>query len=170
MMIIGIDPGVISTGYGVIEVAGGRAESLEYGMIKVARERALPDRLVDIYESIASICSRLHPQTLAIEDIFFNKNSRTAMTVGHVRGAVLLAAMHHGVRVYTYTPLQIKEVVTGYGRADKEQVQRMVKLILNMPQIPEPDHCADALAAAICHYYSARSINRLMGTGEKDDR
>lgn len=161
VIILGIDPGVVSTGYGVVAVRNGKLIPVDYGLIRIDREQSLPERLAGIYDNIAELCRDLQPDALALEDIYFNKNARTALTVGHVRGAVILAAIHRGVDVYYYTPLQIKQTVSGYGRAEKDQMQRMVKLILGLPELPEPDHAADALAAAICHYYIARSTGRI---------
>lgn len=96
-----------------------------------------------------------------MEDVFFNKNVRTALVVGHVRGAVMLAGLHQGMDIFTYTPLEIKQALTGYGRAGKEQVQKMVQIVLGLPEPPQPDHAADALAAAVCHYYSASAWRRI---------
>ncbi|MGB9791710.1 MAG: crossover junction endodeoxyribonuclease RuvC, partial [Thermacetogeniaceae bacterium] len=126
LLILGVDPGVIFTGYGIIKADEGELEALEYGTLEFGREFELPDRLESIYRRIAEICADVRPHALALEDVFFNKNVRTALTVGHVRGAVMLAALHNGLDVFTYTPLQIKQTVTGYGRANKDQVQRMV--------------------------------------------
>jgi crossover junction endodeoxyribonuclease RuvC len=151
MIILGIDPGVVSTGYGLLSVAAGQPAVLEYGTIVIESKLDLPSRLQGIYQRLADICGRYHPEAMAIEDLFYNKNVRTAMTVGHVRGVIILVGMHQGLTVHTYTPLQIKQAVTGYGRADKEQLQRMLKLIFKLPEAPEPDHAADALAAAFCH-------------------
>lgn len=158
MLILGVDPGVIFTGYGIIDADERRLEAVEYGTLEFGREFELPDRLESIYRRIARICADTRPHALALEDVFFNRNARTAMTVGHVRGAVMLAALHNGLDVFTYTPLQIKQTVTGYGRANKAQVQRMVQLSLRLKALPQPDHAADALAAALCHYYSSRSL------------
>lgn len=158
MLILGVDPGVIFTGYGIIEADEGQLEALEYGTLEFKREFELPERLEKVYRRIAEICMDVQPHALALEDVFFNKNARTALTVGHVRGAVMLAALHNGLAVFTYTPLQIKQTVTGYGRASKAQVQRMVQITLKLKAAPRPDHAADALAAALCHYYSSRSL------------
>lgn len=156
MVIIGIDPGVVSTGYGLLSVTAGQPVVLDYGTIVLDRGLDLPSRLQGVYQGLADICGRHRPQAMAIEDLFYNKNVSTAMTVGHVRGAIILAGIHHGLTVHTYTPLQIKQAVTGYGRAEKEQLQRMLKLIFKLPVVPEPDHAADALAAAYCHLNYAR--------------
>ncbi|MGB4505320.1 MAG: crossover junction endodeoxyribonuclease RuvC [Syntrophaceticus sp.] len=171
MIILGIDPGVISTGYGVIEVKEGKESLVDFGVINIDRKQELPARLSAIYDGITNVCQQLKPNALAIEEIFFSKNARTAITVGHARGAVILAAVHQGVEVFTYTPLQIKQTVSGYGRADKLQMQRMVQMILKLQEIPRPDHAADALAAALCHYYISRTTCRLehkgIGWGEE---
>ncbi len=161
MIILGIDPGIIFTGYGVISVKEKKPFLVDYGIIEIDREQGLPERLNGIYKRVISLCDSFCPGALALEEIYFNKNSRTALTVGHMRGAVILAAVHREVDVFTYTPLQIKQTISGYGRAAKEQVQRMVKLILGLPELPEPDHAGDALAAAICHYYIARTMGRV---------
>jgi crossover junction endodeoxyribonuclease RuvC len=153
VIILGIDPGVVSTGYGVLKIKQRQIELIDYGTIKVNSECELPSRLAGIYKKMERICVHYRPDALAVEDVFFNRNTKTALAVGHVRGAIMLAAAHHGLAVFTYTPLQIKQAITGYGRAGKEQVQRMLKIILKLPELPQPDHAADALAAALCHYY-----------------
>lgn len=167
MIILGIDPGVISTGYGAIKIDERRASLIDFGVIKVEREQELSSRLNAIYQGIAGICAELRPDALAIEEIYFSKNARTALTVGHTRGAVILAAVHHGVDVFAYTPLQIKQTVSGYGRADKSQMQKVIKMILGLQEIPRPDHAADALGAALCHYYISRTTTRFCHKGTK---
>ena len=162
MIVLGIDPGVVSTGYGLLSAASGQPVILEYGVIVMESKLDLPSRLQGIYQGLADICGRFSPKAMAIEDLFYNKNARTAMTVGHVRGVSILAGMHWGLTVHTYTPLQIKQAVTGYGRADKEQLQRMLKMIFKLPEAPEPDHAADALAAAFCHLNYSRVAHRLI--------
>ncbi len=157
MVILGIDPGIVSTGYGLLSVAAGQPVVLDYGTIVIGSGLDLPSRLRGVYQGLVDICGRFRPQAMAIEDIFYNKNVRTAMTVGQVRGAIILAGVLQGLTVHAYTPLQIKQAVTGYGRADKEQLQRMLKLIFKLPEVPEPDHAADALAAAFCHLNYERS-------------
>lgn len=153
VIILGIDPGVFSTGYGVLEIKEKKIQVVDYGIMKFGSESDLASRLAGIYESLERICSSYQPGALALEDVFFNRNTRTALVVGHVRGVIMLVAVHQGLSVYTYTPLQIKQAVTGYGRADKGQVQRMLKIILKLPEVPGPDHAADALAVALCHFY-----------------
>jgi crossover junction endodeoxyribonuclease RuvC len=165
MVILGIDPGIVSTGYGLLSVTAGQPVVLDYGAIVIESNIDLPSRLRGVYQGLVEICGRFRPQAMAIEDIFYNKNVRTAMTVGQVRGAIILAGVHQGLTVHTYTPLQIKQAVTGYGRADKEQIQRMLKLIFKLQEAPEPDHAADALATAFCHLNYDRSP---VGRGVKE--
>jgi crossover junction endodeoxyribonuclease RuvC len=136
MIILGVDPGVISTGYGAIEIKDGKESLVDCGVITIERERELPARLSGIYDGITRLCRRLQPKAVAIEEIFFSKNARTAITVGHTSAAVILAAVHQGVEVSTYTPLQIKQMVSGYGRADKNQMQRIVQMILKLQDLP----------------------------------
>ncbi|HAA89423.1 MAG: Crossover junction endodeoxyribonuclease RuvC [Thermoanaerobacterales bacterium 50_218] len=156
MVIMGIDPGVVTTGYGILRVDVHEVSVVTYGTIKIDRDRDLPSRLLEVHQELEKICSLYRPAVLALEEIFFSRNRRTALLVGHVRGAIILAAAQKGLSIVTYTPLQIKQAITGYGRAEKEQVQKMLKLILKLPEVPEPDHAADALAAALCHYYNSR--------------
>ncbi|HHT62729.1 MAG: crossover junction endodeoxyribonuclease RuvC [Bacillota bacterium] len=154
MRILGIDPGTAITGFGVLETLGNRFKLLDYGCIRTASGILLQQRLEKIYQGMTVLLERWHPEEVAIEELFFNKNTRTALTVGHARGVIFLAAAHHQVAVYEYTPLQVKQSVVGYGRADKHQVQYMVKTILNLSALPKPDDAADALAIAICHAHS----------------
>jgi len=167
VIILGIDPGVVTTGFGVLKIEEGQVELIDYGTIKVNSKCELPSRLAGIYEQLERICASHQPDTMALEDVFFNRNTRTALVVGHVRGAIMLAAVHHGLAVFTYTPLQIKQAITGYGRADKGQVQRMLKIILRLPELPRPDHAADALAAALCHYYQGHCRSRIQRGGSR---
>lgn len=165
MLILGIDPGVINTGYGLVESRDNRTRAVDYGTLTCDRSYRLPERLDCIYRGVQELCRRFGPVALAVEDVFFNKNVRTALAVGHVRGSVILAALHQGLMVYTYTPLQIKQTITGYGMADKQQVQRMVQITLKLPELPRPDHAADALAAALCHYFMLRFPAAARGEG-----
>jgi len=165
MIILGIDPGVVSTGYGAVQIKDGRAGLIDCGVINIDKKHDLPERLSAIYDGVSAICRQLRPQALALEEIFFSKNARTAITVGHTRGAVILAAVHQDIDVFAYTPLQIKQTISGYGRADKSQMQRMVQMILRLREIPRPDHAADALAAALCHYYISRTTVKLVDKG-----
>lgn len=154
MIILGIDPGTAITGFGVLETLGSKFKLLDYGCIRTEAGVLLQHRLEKIYRGMTVLFERWHPAEVAVEELFFNKNTRTALTVGHARGVIFLAAAHHQVVVKEYTPLQVKQSVVGYGRADKQQVQYMVKTILNLPALPKPDDAADALAIAICHAHS----------------
>lgn len=158
MFILGVDPGTAITGYGMVQATGNRFQAVDYGCIRTGSNLPLATRLLIIYNKLYELIETYSPQHLAIEELFFNKNTRTALAVGHARGAALLAAAHSGLETFEYTPLQVKQAVVGYGRAAKVQVQKMVATILNLPEIPKPDDVADALAIAICHAHSY-SIN-----------
>ncbi|MGI6588901.1 MAG: crossover junction endodeoxyribonuclease RuvC [Peptococcia bacterium] len=151
MIVLGIDPGIAITGYGVIEDRGNRYKALEYGVIRSNSRQETAKRLQEIYQGVSRIIDLYTPDSMAIEELFFNKNVRSAFSVGQARGVAMLAGCQHGVPVYEYTPLQVKQAVVGYGRAEKQQVQFMVKSLLNLQEIPRPDDAADALAIAICH-------------------
>ncbi|MDN5347886.1 MAG: crossover junction endodeoxyribonuclease RuvC [Clostridia bacterium] len=161
MLILGIDPGTALTGYGVVErKTDGRLAALAWGCIRTAPGEAMPTRLATIHRELTLLLRQHKPDFLAIEELFFNKNARTALTVGQARGVALLAAAHEGVSVWEYTPLEIKQAVAGHGRAPKRQIQRMVATLLNLKAPPEPDDVADALAVAICHaqFYNFKGI------------
>jgi len=152
MRIIGIDPGTGILGFGVIEVQkGGKAMLLDGGVVRTSAKESDADRLLTIYNELQDIIKELKPQVMSVEKLFFAQNVTTAMTVAQARGVVMLLGKKHGMEVFEYTPLQIKQALTGYGRADKKQMQEMVRVILGLKTIPTPDDCADALAAAICH-------------------
>jgi crossover junction endodeoxyribonuclease RuvC len=151
VLILGIDPGTAITGYGVIETVGNRLLFRDYGVIRTEAGTKLEKRLVQVYDGMSRLIDHWKPDEVAIEELFFNKNTRTALTVGQARGVLLLAAAHQGLPVGEYTPLQVKQAVVGNGRAEKQQVQYMVKVLLNLVSIPKPDDAADALAIAICH-------------------
>lgn len=151
MIILGIDPGLAIVGYGVIEYKGNKYKALDYGIITTDADLLFPQRLKNIYDDLSSLIDKYNPDDIGIEELFFNKNVKTAIKVGQARGVEILAAINKGIEIYEYTPLQIKQSVAGYGRADKKQVQEMVKLLLNLNEIPKPDDAADALAVAICH-------------------
>ena len=161
MIILGIDPGTAITGFGIIKSEGNRSTPVKYGVIRTNKTYDLAGRLHKIYERIIMIAKEYKPVEVAVEQLFFNKNAKTALSVGHARGVVLLAAYKLGLRVSEYTPLQVKQAVVGYGRADKMQVQKMVKNILGLEDIPKPDDAADALAVAICHAHS-RNLNKVL--------
>lgn len=151
MIILGIDPGTALTGFAVISVEGNVFKPIEYGCIYTDSKIDLEKRLVKIFNEISLLIDKYKPTEMAVEELFFNKNVKTALSVGQARGAVLLAGALKDLKVDGYTPLQIKQGVVGYGRADKRQVQHMVKVILNLAEIPKPDDAADAVAVAICH-------------------
>ncbi|PYG88843.1 Holliday junction endonuclease RuvC [Ruminiclostridium sufflavum DSM 19573] len=156
MIIMGIDPGFAITGYGVVKYEGNRFSVLEYGAVTTEASMKLSQRLLVLYNELEILIDKFKPDAIAIEELFFNKNIKTALNVGHGRGVSVLAAAKAGVEIYEYTPLQVKQSVVGYGRAEKTQIQQMVKAILNLSAIPKPDDVADALAIAICHGNSYR--------------
>lgn len=149
-IILGIDPGIADTGYGVIKEEGSRLSCLAYGSIKTPAGEELIDRLDTLYEELNRIIKEYHPDSAAIEQLFFNKNVRTALIVGQARGVALLALRRNHLPVRDFTPSQVKQAVTAYGQAGKKQVQKMVQLILHLDKLPCPDDAADALAIAIC--------------------
>ncbi len=151
MVVIGIDPGTAHTGFGVVERRGERVVALDGGVIETAASLAAPDRLAEIHRRIGELLDAHRPDALAVEDLYFGHNVRSAFAVGQARGVILLAAGQRGVPCRSYTPQQVKGAVCGTGRAAKEQVQRMVQALLALPEPPRPDHAADALAVAICH-------------------
>jgi crossover junction endodeoxyribonuclease RuvC len=157
MLVIGIDPGTATTGYGLIEeIEDGSLKIHDFGAIVTPANLPMPERLLELYRQLNEIILLHRPHSGAVEKLFFSKNVRTALSVGQARGVVLLAFATNGVPIEEYTPLEIKQAVTGYGGADKVQVQHMVRAVLNLDEIPRPDDAADALAIAICHLHSAR--------------
>jgi crossover junction endodeoxyribonuclease RuvC len=158
MRILGIDPGSGSTGYGIIESDGSKHKSILFGAIKTHARQPFHERLLKIYTDLSNILSREKADVMAIEEVFHATNVQSALRLGHARGIALLAAAQHGLLVFEYSPLEIKSAVVGYGRAEKTQVQGMVKLLLGLSEIPSPDHAADALAVAICHAHRMRHI------------
>ena len=151
MRIIGIDPGTGILGFGVIDVDRGKLAMVTAGVIKTPAHTPLEERLVEIYEGLQQIIAETSPQVMSIEKLFFAQNVTTAISVSHARGVAMLAGKQAGLRITEYTPLQIKQTLTGYGRAEKKQMQEMVRLQLGLKQVPKPDDAADALAAAITH-------------------
>lgn len=157
MRIIGIDPGYAIVGYGVVDYERSRFSPVEYGAVTTQAGTDFPLRLAEIYEGVEEILSRTRPQAMAVEQLFFTNNKTTGIAVAEARGVILLAAQRHGVPVFEYTPVQVKQAVVGYGRAVKTQVQEMTKRLLCLPAIPKPDDTADALAIAICHAHCGGS-------------
>ena len=157
MKIIGIDPGTGILGFGVIEAsAGGSLKLIDGGVIRTLPTDGDSHRLKTIFDELTGIIKEHEPEVMSVEKLFFAQNVTTAMTVAQARGVVLLCSEQSGLSVFEYTPLQIKQALTGYGRADKKQMQEMVRVVLRLKEIPKPDDCADALAAAICHSMTAR--------------
>lgn len=156
MRVLGVDPGTARVGYGVVEGEGLSLQAVAYGLVTTSAGISLAERLLEIYQALRDLLAETTPTALAAEELFFSRNARTALAVGQARGVVLLAAAHAGIPVFEYTPLQVKQAVAGYGKASKEQVQEMVRVLLGLPETPKPDDVADALAVAICHLHSAR--------------
>ena len=148
---MGVDPGIASVGYGFVELFGNSYKVLDYGAITTKAKIPLPDRLDLIYQEMNDLINQYKPEDIAFEELFFNKNVKTAITVAQARGVEVLAAKKSGANLYEYTPLQVKQALVGYGRATKSQIQDMVKIILNLNKVPKPDDVADALAVAITH-------------------
>ncbi|MFA5076001.1 MAG: crossover junction endodeoxyribonuclease RuvC [Patescibacteria group bacterium] len=150
MIILGIDPGVASTGYGLISKQGNQLSLITFGVIKTPAKTNFADRLNIIHRELKALIKKYQPNKIAIEELFFCKNVKTALMVGQARGVILLTSIQANIPIVEYTPLQIKQAVTSYGRAEKSQIQKMVKILLNLKNIPSPDDAADALATAIC--------------------
>lgn len=148
---MGIDPGIAIVGYGFLELKGNSYKVLDYGAITTEAKVPLPDRLNSIYTEMNELIEKYKPNDIAFEELFFNKNVKTAITVAQARGVEVLAAKKSHAGLYEYTPLQVKQAIVGYGRATKSQIQEMVKIILNLEKVPKPDDVADALAVAITH-------------------
>ena len=163
MRILGIDPGYAILGFGVIDVVGNRFSVVDYGAITTHSSMDMSARLECLFDGITEIICKYRPEEAAIEELFFNSNAKTAILVGEARGVAVLACSKGGLRIGEYTPLQIKQALVGYGRADKKQVQYMVKTMLNLKTVPKPDDTADALAAAICHAHSVNKRDILKG-------
>lgn len=158
MIVMGIDPGVATIGFGVIDAQRGKNTLIQYGVISTPAGLPLSKRLVQINEDMEQLIKQFKPDELAVEELFFSKNITTGISVAHGRGVILLAAERMGIPIYEYTPMQVKQAVVGYGAAEKRQVMLMTQRLLSMKQIPRPDDAADALAIAICHSRSATSL------------
>jgi crossover junction endodeoxyribonuclease RuvC len=156
MLVLGIDPGTAITGYGLVRGEGDDLTLVAYGAITTSSDWPLPERLQRIYQELAALIEDQQPTAAAVEELFFSKNVRTALSVGQARGVALLAAANAGLSIHEYTPLQVKQAIAGYGRATKDQVQQMVKMLLALDSVPQPDDAADAIAVAICHIHSAK--------------
>jgi len=151
---MGVDPGLAILGYGIINHEYNHFSVIDYGAITTPSDMDLANRLKEIYERLSELIDKYRPDAFAVEELFFNKNAKTAIVIGEARGVAIVAAAQKNLNVYEYTPLQVKQAVVGYGRAEKVQVQLMVRALLNLRDIPKPDDVADALAVAVCHCHS----------------
>lgn len=156
MIIIGIDPGIAIVGFGIIQQKGSRLHPVQYGSIQTKAGLETATRLRQVYEATQELLQTYCPDVMAIEKLYFNRNVTTAFTVGQARGVMMLAAEQAGIPIAEYTPLQVKQATVGYGKAEKKQVQEMVRMLLNLTEIPKPDDVADALGVAITHAHSAK--------------
>ena len=156
MVVLGIDPGLATLGWGVLKNDRGRFETIDYGVVLTPKEESLPVRLAMLEEGVNKLIDKYHPGEIALEELFFNNNITTGINVAQARGVILLTCVKKCGRLYEYTPLQIKQALTGYGRADKKQMQIMVKTLLRLDNIPKPDDAADALAVALTHCQTSR--------------
>jgi crossover junction endodeoxyribonuclease RuvC len=166
MRILGIDPGVATIGFGVVEAERNRQRLVKCGVITTPAHTSLSSRLEQIFRDMADLLDLFKPDAVSIEELFFNTNITTGIAVAHARGVILLACRIAGVQIFEYTPLQVKQAVTGYGKAEKKQVMDMVKRLCNLPAPPRPDDAADAVALALCH---ARSATSLLNQGGRDE-
>ena len=154
MRIIGIDPGYAIVGYGILDYEANKFKVVDYGAITTEASMDMFLRFQSIHRDLNALMEKYNPEFMAIEELFFNSNKTTAINVAQARGVLLLSALNHGAQIFEYTPLQVKQAIAGYGKAEKKQVQQMTKLLLNLSEIPKPDDTADALAIAICHAHS----------------
>jgi len=162
MLTLGIDPGTATTGYGLVEKTGDKLVNVHHGVILTTPEDTPQKRLMLIYQELKQIIIKFKPHYVAVERLYFGQNTKTAMAVGQARGIILLAAVECKVAISEYTPLEVKVALTGYGKADKKQVQQMVKMLLRLSVVPKPDDAADALAVAICHHHSFKMKEGLL--------
>jgi crossover junction endodeoxyribonuclease RuvC len=163
MRVLGIDPGLAIVGHAVVEEDGSTLRLIEAGVIRTSAKRSIPERLQKIYRELGKIVAEYDPEAAGVEELFFSRNVTTAISVGQARGVSLLALADVGLPIAEYSPPQVKEAITGYGNADKRQVQEMVRMLLNLPEAPRPDDAADAVAVAICYLHRAR-LDGLLGT------
>ena len=162
LIILGIDPGYGTIGYGVIEKNGSKIIPVDYGVIQTPKDEGIAERLAMIYDSLNVLIKKFNPDEIAVEELFFNTNITTGIKVAQARGVILLSAVHACGRLYEYTPLTVKQALTGNGRAEKKQVQYMVKMMLGLKSEPKPDDAADALAIAICHANTCSFTQRIL--------
>jgi crossover junction endodeoxyribonuclease RuvC len=166
VLVLGIDPGTAITGYGLVRENDQGLVLVDYGAITTATGQPLSVRLQAIYRGLSAVIEAHQPTTSAVEELFFSRNVRTALSVGHARGVTLLALADAGLDVHEYKPVEVKQAVAGYGGADKQQVQEMVRMLLQLEQVPQPDDAADAVAVAICHIHSARMASLIAAATE----
>lgn len=167
MRILGIDPGYAIVGYGVLNYERGRFDTIGYGAVRTSAGTPFPERLETIYNDICGVLEKYGADSVAIEKLYFNSNTTTAIDVAQARGVIVLAARVHRVPVFEYTPLQVKQAVTGYGRAEKQQIMELTRAILRLEKLPKPDDTADALAVAICHGHNSGSLMSRINAGGK---
>lgn len=163
MRVLGIDPGSLKSGYGLVDEQQGQLTVVDYGVIRTIPDTPLAQRLLLISARLQELIARHAPDEVAVEDVFVAKNAQSSLKLGQARGAILLTVAQAGLPVAEYTPLEVKQSAVGYGRADKEQVQQMVKVLLRLKEIPTPDDAADALAIAICHHHSVKVRHQIEG-------
>ena len=165
MLVLGIDPGTAITGYGLVHEQDDGLSLVECGVVTTPSSQPLPERLQTIYRGLSDVIRKFEPEEAAVEELFFSRNVRTALSVGQARGVALLALVDAGLPIYEYKPLEVKQAVAGYGGADKQQVQEMVRMLLNLERVPQPDDAADAVAVAVCHIHSARMAALIADAG-----
>ena len=165
MLILGIDPGTAITGYGLVREDDGTLTLVDCGVITTPASQSLPARLQILYQGLADVVHAHRPTAAAVEELFFSRNVRTALSVGHARGVALLALADAGLPIFEYKPLEVKQAIAGYGGADKQQVQEMVRMLLRLNHVPQPDDAADAIAVAVCHIHSARMMALIAEAG-----
>jgi crossover junction endodeoxyribonuclease RuvC len=164
VLVLGVDPGTATTGYGLIqENAGGELQLLRFGVFETRADEPMPVRLQSLHQDLSAVIRLTRPDEMAVEELFFSRNVTTALSVGQARGVVLLAAAQAGLPVYEYKPAQVKQALVGYGRAGKAQMQEMVRMMLGLSEVPRPDDAADAIAVAICHLHSQRLHQLIAG-------
>jgi crossover junction endodeoxyribonuclease RuvC len=163
--VLGIDPGTAITGYGVVDENEQGLALVDCGVVTTPAGEPLPQRLQRIYRGLAGVVDQYRPEVAAVEELFFSRNVRTALSVGHARGVALLALADAGLAIFEYKPLEVKQAVAGYGGADKHQVQEMVRMLLSLDEVPRPDDAADAVAVAVCHLHSRRMADLIAGAG-----
>ena len=170
MRILGVDPGSVRTGYGCIETFGSRHRVVDCGAVSLSANLSFSEKLMMLHMKLADLLSRYHPDAMAVEDLFHAKNARSALKLGHVRGVVLLAGSQAGIVIAEYTATEVKRAVVGYGRAEKQQVQKMVTLLLGLDETPSPLDVSDALAVAVCHAHAQGAVQDELANGPQAPR